>query len=82
MLLFADVDLQFLTRAAELADASAGLTQPHPNAGCVLVSADGAVVAETHQRAQASGSTLPCSRQYHEAVARSVTATYRLICSI
>ena len=54
----ADVDLQFLTRAAELADTSAGLTQPHPAAGCVLVSADGAVVAETHQRAQVVASVL------------------------
>ncbi len=53
----ADVDLQFLSRAAELADASAGLTQPHPAAGCVLVRADGAVVAETHQRAQVTTMT-------------------------
>ncbi len=57
----ADVDLQFLSRAAELADASAGLTQPHPAAGCVLVSANGAVVAETHQRAQVTAMSLPAS---------------------
>lgn len=47
-----DADLGHLTRAAELADASAGLTQPHPNSGCVLISADGSVVAESFQRAQ------------------------------
>jgi diaminohydroxyphosphoribosylaminopyrimidine deaminase/5-amino-6-(5-phosphoribosylamino)uracil reductase len=61
--LLADVDLELLARAAELADASAGLTQPHPNAGCILVSSDGAVVAETHQRAQVSARFLLCCCQ-------------------
>ena len=56
--MLADTDLQLLSRAAEIADASAGLTQPHPAAGCVLVSADGAVVAETHQRAQVNARVL------------------------
>ena len=80
--LFAGNDLQFLTRAAELADTSAGercfsasvfncdtlvdgnvtnepvyaflvgVSQPHPNAGCVLVSATGQVLAETYLAAQ------------------------------
>lgn len=48
----AETDLQYLRQAAALSASSAGLTQPHPNAGCVLTTADGIVVAETFQRAQ------------------------------
>ncbi|KAK9807042.1 hypothetical protein WJX72_011769 [[Myrmecia] bisecta] len=51
-----DADLQWLTRAAELADSSVGLTQPHPNAACVLVSPHDELVAETYQRAQGTES--------------------------
>jgi pyrimidine deaminase RibD-like protein len=49
-----DADLAHLTAAAELAGASAGLTQPHPNAACVLVSPDGRVLASAFQRAHGS----------------------------
>lgn len=31
-----DVEPQHILRAVELADRSAGLTAPHPNAGCVI----------------------------------------------
>eukprot|EP00884_Botryococcus_braunii_P000245 jgi/Botrbrau1/10220/Bobra.0362s0010.1 len=51
-----DEDAGYLIAAAALADSSAGLTQPHPNAGCVLVGADGRVLAETFQRAQGTES--------------------------
>lgn len=78
--LYAGTDLAYLTRAAELADSSAGqytmpcqlesivkkaavtghhgillvagVSQPHPNSGCVLVSATGIVLAETYLAAQ------------------------------
>ncbi|KAL3138303.1 hypothetical protein ABBQ32_006115 [Trebouxia sp. C0010 RCD-2024] len=49
-------DLACLTRAAELADSSAGVSQPHPNSGCVLVSATGSVLAETYLAAQGTTS--------------------------
>lgn len=39
-------------RAAELSQSPVGETQPHPYAGCVLVAADGRVLAEAWQRAQ------------------------------
>lgn len=50
----ADLDFQHIRRAAAVADGSAGLSQPHPNAGCVLVSQDGRPLCETFQRAQVS----------------------------
>ncbi|KAI8473699.1 MAG: dihydrofolate reductase-like domain-containing protein [Monoraphidium minutum] len=49
-----DADLRHLVEAAELAGASAGLTQPHPNAACVLVAPDGRTVASAFQRAHGS----------------------------
>jgi len=45
-------DLEHVARAVELAGESDGLTQPHPKSGCVLVAADGGVVAETFQLGQ------------------------------
>jgi hypothetical protein len=39
-------------RVADVLTHCAGLTAPHPNAGCVLVDDQGRVIAETHQRAQ------------------------------
>lgn len=51
-----ELDLRYLQQVTEVADRSAGLTAPHPNAGCILVSHDGQVVAESHQRAQGSES--------------------------
>lgn len=39
------VDTQFLLRAAQLADSSAGCTAPHPNSACVIARGP-AVVAE------------------------------------
>ncbi|DBA99900.1 hypothetical protein WJX77_000507 [Trebouxia sp. C0004] len=52
----AGTDLKHLTRAAELADSSAGVSQPHPNSGCVLVHAAGSVLAETYLTAQGTTS--------------------------
>ena len=49
---FTRADLALLLRAVELSAGSDGLTQPHPKSGCVLVAADGAVVAETFQMGQ------------------------------
>lgn len=51
-----EMDLQHLRQAATLSSSSAGLTQPHPNAGCILTNASGAVVAEAFQRAQGTES--------------------------
>eukprot|EP00208_Stichococcus_sp_RCC1054_P000168 CAMPEP_0206145818 /NCGR_PEP_ID=MMETSP1473-20131121/28590_1 /ASSEMBLY_ACC=CAM_ASM_001109 /TAXON_ID=1461547 /ORGANISM="Stichococcus sp, Strain RCC1054" /LENGTH=650 /DNA_ID=CAMNT_0053542175 /DNA_START=146 /DNA_END=2099 /DNA_ORIENTATION=- len=51
-----DLDFQHIRRAAAVADGSAGLSQPHPNAGCVLVSQDGRPLCETFQRAQGTTS--------------------------
>ncbi|KAK9852810.1 hypothetical protein WJX84_003994 [Apatococcus fuscideae] len=45
-------DLELLRHAANIADSSAGLVQPHPNCGCVLTSADGRILAEAFQQAQ------------------------------
>ncbi|KAJ7529805.1 hypothetical protein O6H91_15G066300 [Diphasiastrum complanatum] len=50
-----DIEANHMLRAAELADKSAGLTAPHPNAGCVL--AHGArVVGEAYLYAQGTTS--------------------------
>ena len=42
----------FLHRCVDICTACAGLTAPHPNAGCLLVAPGGHVVAQTFQRAQ------------------------------
>ncbi|GBF98837.1 riboflavin biosynthesis chloroplastic [Raphidocelis subcapitata] len=49
-----DADLSYIIEAAELAGSSAGLTQPHPNAACLLVAPSGAVVSRAFQRAHGS----------------------------
>lgn len=50
-------DLALLQEAARLADSSAGMTQPHPNAACLLVGPDGAIpLASAYQRAQGTTS--------------------------
>eukprot|EP00195_Chlamydomonas_chlamydogama_P012651 CAMPEP_0202908706 /NCGR_PEP_ID=MMETSP1392-20130828/46957_1 /ASSEMBLY_ACC=CAM_ASM_000868 /TAXON_ID=225041 /ORGANISM="Chlamydomonas chlamydogama, Strain SAG 11-48b" /LENGTH=116 /DNA_ID=CAMNT_0049598167 /DNA_START=54 /DNA_END=400 /DNA_ORIENTATION=- len=46
------VDLKHLQSTAHLADSSAGITQPHPNAACLLVGPNGQVIASSYQRAQ------------------------------
>jgi diaminohydroxyphosphoribosylaminopyrimidine deaminase/5-amino-6-(5-phosphoribosylamino)uracil reductase len=48
------MDLRHLCDAAELAGASAGLTQPHPNAACLIVAPDGRVISSAFQRAHGS----------------------------
>lgn len=53
---FRSLDFQYLDDAAKLADASAGLTQPHPNAGCLIVTPDGRTAARTYQLAQGTAS--------------------------
>lgn len=45
-------DLRHLQRAAEVSQQPLGETQPHPYAGCVLVSAAGVPLAEAAHRAQ------------------------------
>ena len=45
-------DLEHVLRAVELSTGSDGLTQPHPKSGCVFVSVDGKVVAESFQMGQ------------------------------
>ncbi|KAG1655585.1 hypothetical protein FOA52_005884 [Chlamydomonas sp. UWO 241] len=45
-------DLVLLHEAARLADSTAGLTQPHPNAACILVGPDGRRLSSAYQLAQ------------------------------
>ena len=52
----ARADAGMLERAVELARREMGDAQPHPNAGVVLVRADGAVAAEAHLRANGAPS--------------------------
>lgn len=52
----ADQDLRHLLRAAEVSQASMGQTQPHPYAGCVLVSSEGLPLVEASQWAQVCSS--------------------------
>ncbi|MEW5297739.1 MAG: hypothetical protein WDW36_000924 [Sanguina aurantia] len=47
-----ETDLEHLRAAAQLAGSSAGLSQPHPNAACVLVGANGRPLSRTFQFAQ------------------------------
>ena len=56
----AGTDLQHLLRAAAVSQQPIGQTQPHPYAGCVLVSAAGVPLAEASQWAQG---TAPPERQ-------------------
>ncbi|GMH40533.1 hypothetical protein BSKO_08437 [Bryopsis sp. KO-2023] len=49
-------DITFLSRAAEISGGSIGITQPHPNAGCVLVSPNGQVLSSGCQQAQGTTS--------------------------
>ena len=49
-------DFSWITRAAQLADSSSGKTQPHPNAGCILVNRDDELVAQAFQWAQGTES--------------------------
>ncbi|XP_028107888.1 riboflavin biosynthesis protein PYRR, chloroplastic isoform X2 [Camellia sinensis] len=46
------LDASYIRRAAEIADKSAGFTSPHPNFGCVIVSAAGKVAGEGYLYAQ------------------------------
>ncbi|BDA48102.1 Riboflavin biosynthesis protein RibD at N-terminal half [Coccomyxa sp. Obi] len=73
-----DDDLPFLLRAAAQADSSAGLTQPHPNAGCVLIGPDGQVLAETFQRAQGTESAEVQALQQAGPSAQDATAYLNL----
>ena len=49
---FTRLDLEHMLRAVELSDGAAGLCQPHPKSGCVLVGARGTCVAEAFQFGQ------------------------------
>lgn len=73
-----DFDLTHLQHATRLADSSAGLTAPHPNAGCVLVDDQGRVIAETHQRAQGSESVEVQAARLGGPAARGSTAYLNL----
>ncbi|GAX84404.1 hypothetical protein CEUSTIGMA_g11826.t1 [Chlamydomonas eustigma] len=50
-------DLHFITHTSRLADSSSGLTQPHPNSACILVSPDGKVLSSAYQHAQGTTSS-------------------------
>jgi diaminohydroxyphosphoribosylaminopyrimidine deaminase/5-amino-6-(5-phosphoribosylamino)uracil reductase len=67
-----------LTRAAELADASAGLTAPHPNAGVVLADAAGRVAGEASLWAQGTEAPEVAAARAAGAAARGGTAYLNL----
>lgn len=46
------LDASYIQRAALIADKSAGYTSPHPNFGCVIVTAAGKVAGEGYLYAQ------------------------------
>lgn len=46
------LDASYIQRAAVIADKSAGFTSPHPNFGCVIVTASGKVAGEGYLYAQ------------------------------
>ncbi|KAL6970724.1 hypothetical protein U1Q18_030417 [Sarracenia purpurea var. burkii] len=46
------LDASYIRRAAEIADKSAGFTSPHPNFGCVIVTAGGKVAGDGYLYAQ------------------------------
>eukprot|EP00887_Chlorella_sp_A99_P007630 scaffold20.g7630.t1 len=73
-----DADLQLLIDAAVLAGSSAGLTQPHPNAACILVDAEGRRVGQAFQWAQ--GTECPERQVARQAgpAARGATAYFNL----
>ncbi|GLC48449.1 hypothetical protein PLESTB_000099000 [Pleodorina starrii] len=49
-------DCTLLEAAAKLSESASGVTQPHPNMACILVSPDGRTLAEAYQRAQGTTS--------------------------
>eukprot|EP01024_Parvocaulis_polyphysoides_P039664 TRINITY_DN3587_c0_g2_i4.p1 TRINITY_DN3587_c0_g2~~TRINITY_DN3587_c0_g2_i4.p1 ORF type:complete len:713 (-),score=118.63 TRINITY_DN3587_c0_g2_i4:238-2376(-) len=53
---FSDDDYKILQEVAKLADSSAGLTVPHPNAACLLINGDGKQIGSGFQLAQGSAS--------------------------
>ncbi|KAF8061418.1 hypothetical protein HT031_004509 [Scenedesmus sp. PABB004] len=71
-------DLERLVEAAELSQSLTGVTAPHPNAACVLVSPDGRRVGAGVQRAQGSTpAEVLAAREAREA-ARGATAYVNL----
>ncbi|GJP50996.1 hypothetical protein CLOM_g10149 [Closterium sp. NIES-68] len=71
------VDRAMLQRAVQLATSSAGLTAPHPFAGCVL-RRDGRVVAETWLHAQGTASAEKQAVEAAGEAARGATAYLNL----
>lgn len=71
-------DLQLLRRAAEVADGSAGLAQPHPNSGCVLTGKDGTIIQESFRQAEGTPSAEALAVHAVKDGARGATAYLNL----
>ncbi len=71
-------DLAFMEATVRLADSSAGLTAPHPNAACMLVGPDGRVISSAFQWAQGTASAEVQAASAAGAAARGATAYLNL----
>eukprot|EP00798_Chlamydomonas_sp_ICE-L_P030771 gene30771-35810_t len=71
-------DMDYLKEAAKLADSLSGLTQPHPNAGCVLVDPSGKVISSAVQRAQGTVSSEVLAISHAKDAGRGATAYLNL----
>lgn len=73
-------DFVHLDDAASIADMSAGLTAPHPNAGCLLITRDGVPAARTFQLAQGTAAAEVLAVSAARDAARGATAYLNLEC--
>ncbi|KAL6756403.1 hypothetical protein V8C86DRAFT_79851 [Haematococcus lacustris] len=71
-------DLRWLEEAVIVSGTSAGLTAPHPNAGCVLVDSQGRRLAATCQRASGSVSAEVLAVEAARGAAQGATAYLNL----
>ncbi|KXZ44943.1 hypothetical protein GPECTOR_60g720 [Gonium pectorale] len=71
-------DCALLEAAAKLSVSAEGVTQPHPNAACILVGHDGRTLAETYQRAQGTAAAEVLAVSAAGPAARGATAYVNL----
>jgi diaminohydroxyphosphoribosylaminopyrimidine deaminase/5-amino-6-(5-phosphoribosylamino)uracil reductase len=71
-------DLSLLAQAAKLSQTSVGLTQPHPNAACIIADSSGRVVSSAHLRAQGTTSAEVLAAREAGEAARGATAYLNL----
>lgn len=73
-----DSDCRYLASAAKLSESAAGITQPHPNAACILVGPDGRELSSAYQRAQGTTSAEVLAVAAAGPAARGATAYLNL----